>query len=94
MVESGPTVEYLKKHQIEAFVQEMVLSLKGKPGNPFKAMAEYVTVHKLAGHATTGAGSHASLSCDYSVTPRFLTPVAIGTGSDYVAAADGAFLAS
>jgi hypothetical protein len=43
----GPTVDYLQEHRVEAFVHGMVDSLKhSKPGNPFKAMAEYAAQHK------------------------------------------------
>jgi translation elongation factor EF-1beta len=36
------TLDYLREHQVESFVHGMVGSLRdAKPGNPFKAMAEY-----------------------------------------------------
>eukprot|EP01048_Picozoa_sp_COSAG05_P030850 COSAG05_NODE_10943_length_538_cov_0.822323_1_plen_100_part_10 len=84
MAESGPTVDYLKKHGVEAFVQEMVSDLKSKPANPFRAMAEYVRANKLGDAAAPAVESCGDAA--YDASPKFLTPKPLGGGlAEYAA---------
>ena len=94
MATTGPTVDYLKEHDIEAFVQDMVSDLKNKPANPFRAMAEYVRAQKLnaaaPAQAKAAAGAKSCGDSAYDSSPKYLTPKPLGAGGDYAAQDEGA----